>query len=172
MREPTFVAIDPGTEQSAYIVFSCLEEIDEFGTLPNITLERMLRDRCYRGRSMPGLTFDHLAIEMVASYGKPVGEEVFQTVLWIGRFLAAYNGPHTLIKRTAVKMHLCHSLTKVTDGVIRQRLIDLYGGKEKAIGKKAAPGPLYGFKADQWQALAVAWTWYEQREAIATLTKE
>jgi hypothetical protein len=28
--------------------------------------------------------------------------------------------------------------------------------KDRAIGKKKSPGPLYGIKGDQWAALAVA----------------
>lgn len=35
-------------------------------------------------------------------------------------------------------------------------------GKEKAIGKKATPGPLYGVVGDEWAALAVAVTWWDQ----------
>lgn len=46
------------------------------------------------------------------------------------------------------------------------RVADLwYGGKERAIGKKATPGKLYGVSADVWQALAVALTWADVRKA-------
>jgi hypothetical protein len=42
------------------------------------------------------------------------------------------------------------------DANIRQAILDRFGGKEKAIGKKANPGPLYGVKSHLWSALAVA----------------
>jgi hypothetical protein len=45
---------------------------------------------------------------------------------------------------------------------VRASLIDRFGPyKEKAIGKKATPGPLFGIHADEWSALAIAVTWYD-----------
>ena len=45
------------------------------------------------------------------------------------------------------------------DANIRQALIDRYGpGKDRAIGRKLSPGPLYGLSGDCWSALAVAVT--------------
>jgi hypothetical protein len=103
-----------------------------------------------------------IAIEMVASYGKPVGQEVFDTCVLIGRLWQHFKARRpALIFRKDVKMHLCGSIVHVNDGVIRQRLIDLWGGKEKAIGRKASPGPLYGIAKDEWQALALAVTFAE-----------
>jgi len=57
-------------------------------------------------------------------------------------------------------MHICGS-ARAKDQNIRQALIDRYGGKETAIGKKQNPGPLYGIKADEWQALGLAITFLE-----------
>jgi hypothetical protein len=106
-----------------------------------------------------------MAIEMVASYGMPVGREVFDTCVWIGRFVQEWShADHKpepsivrMIYRKEEKMHLCGSV-KAKDSTIRAAIIDRYGGKERAIGKKKAPGPLYGIHADVWQALAVAIT--------------
>jgi len=101
-----------------------------------------------------------LAIEMIASYGMPVGSEIFDTCVWIGRFLQAHARPASvkLVKRHEVKMHLCGSM-RAKDSHIRQRLIDIYGpGKEAAIGRKSSPGPLYGVKGHAWAALAVGVT--------------
>ena len=165
----TYIAIDPGTRQSAFVAFSSPQDIHCFATVDNENLELRLREFCYEWcKPAEKLTgYHHLAIEMVASYGKPVGDEVFQTCLWTGRFIGAFNGPHTLLKRHQIRQHLCHATAGVNDGVIRQRLIDMYGGKEAAIGRKATPGTLYGFKGDEWQALAVAVTWWEKQQAEA-----
>jgi len=55
---------------------------------------------------------------------------------------------------------------RAKDANIRQALIDRYGpGKDKAIGQKKTPGPLYGFKSHEWAALAVAVTWMDQQGA-------
>lgn len=105
-----------------------------------------------------------LAIEMVQSFGMAVGEEVFETVLWTGRFVQAWtengNPEATRVYRKDVKLHLCGS-TRAKDANIRQALIDRYGGKDAAIGNKAKPGPLYGIKADLWSALAIGVTWLD-----------
>lgn len=148
------LAIDPGTTESAWC-----ELVD--GKPVNTskeTNEEVLRQlRTLQTAPLIGVP---LCIEMVASYGMPVGREVFETVVWIGRFYeawAARGGEVRLIYRKDVKMHLCHS-TRANDASIRQALIDKFGGKEKAIGRKATPGPLYGIHGDGWSALAIALT--------------
>lgn len=105
------------------------------------------------------------AIEMIASYGMPVGREVFETCLWIGRFQQAWFDKFKklpkLIYRQQVKLHLCGS-PKAKDGNVRQALIDLFpatgGGKVPQIGTKKQPGPLYGVSSHAWPALGVAVT--------------
>jgi hypothetical protein len=107
-----------------------------------------------------------MAIEMIASYGMPVGAEVFDTCVWIGRFTQAWPAATVPIFRKDVKMHLCGQ-TKAKDKNVRQALIDRFGpGKDKAIGKKAKPGPLYGYSGDLWAALAVAVTYYDSVSRI------
>jgi hypothetical protein len=101
---------------------------------------------------------DKMVVEMIASYGMPVGQEVFDTCVWIGRFIEACPGPHQLISRKDVKLHLCGT-HRAKDTNVYHALLDLYGGgRAVAVGTKKAPGPLYGFKADCWSALAVAIT--------------
>ena len=104
---------------------------------------------------------DLMALEMIASYGMPVGKEVFETCLWIGRFQEAWlhrGGRVRLIYRRDVKLFHCQD-SRAKDANIRAALIDRYGpSKEIAIGVKAKQGPLYGIKADEWSALAVALT--------------
>jgi hypothetical protein len=104
-----------------------------------------------------------LAIEMVASYGMPVGREVFETCVWIGRFQESWRDglrrvPEDvrLIYRRDVKLHLCGN-SRAKDANIRQALIDKLG----PVGTKAAPGPLYGVKSHAWAAVAVAVTAFD-----------
>lgn len=154
-------AIDPGNEQSAFVVYTpgAPFPLARFGMHTNETLLLQLREW---GLACKGA---HLAIEMIASYGMPVGREVFDTCVWIGRFIEAWRGddpkhenPHTRVYRRDVKMHLCGN-NSAKDGNIRQALIDRFGpGKDKAIGKKKSPGPLFKVAGDVWAALAVAVT--------------
>lgn len=153
------IAIDPGPEQSAWVHY-VNGTVYEAAIEPNDELLKRLWDA--RGDEQSMLP----VIEMIASYGMPVGREVFETCLWIGRFMEAAGGAE-LVYRKDVKMHLCGT-PRAKDSNIRQRLIDIYGpGKERAIGTKRAPGPLYGFKADMWQALAVAVTYDDTRKQAA-----
>lgn len=148
------LAIDPGNEQSAYVLFVDGVVLEK-GIVPNAQMLDILTDPEVSAE-------DECAIEMVASFGMAVGKEVFETVYWIGRFAerweASAGRPAHRVYRMAVKMHLCHA-ANAKDGNIRAALIDRFGpGKEKAIGKKATPGPLFGVSADVWSALAIAVT--------------
>lgn len=104
-----------------------------------------------------------LAVEMIASYGMPVGREVFETCLWIGRFMQAWHSPEAvrLVYRRDVKLHLCGT-AKAKDSNVRQALLDLFprtgGGATPQVGTKAKPGPLYGVSTHAWPALGVAIT--------------
>lgn len=157
------LAIDPGNEQSAYtLIDQATRRPIEFGKVPN-------RDLLYEleGLTLPGEDPDewvpHVAIEMVASYGMPVGAEVFETCVWIGRFQEriAVRGPVgtrvDLVKRNPVKIHHCQS-SKAKDSNITQALVDrfAYGQPNRGKGTKAAPGWFHGFAADIWQAYALA----------------
>ncbi|MBA2741479.1 MAG: hypothetical protein H0U46_05655 [Actinobacteria bacterium] len=153
------IAIDPGPARSAYVLYEYdLRVVTAHGILPNDTLARGIVGR-ERGHAC--------AIEMIASYGMAVGAEVFETVYWIGRFAERWYRETGLaadrLVRRDVKMHLCGN-NAAKDGNLRAVLIDRFGpGKVTAIGTKRAPGPLYGVRADEWQALALAVTWAETR---------
>lgn len=139
------IGIDPGPLQSAIVVVgrdgNVLESLKDRN---DMILAKL---RAYVG--------ERVAIEMVQSFGMPVGAEVFETVFWIGRFAEVVSDTVVRINRGEVKTHHCRS-SKANDSHIRQALVDRYGGKDAAIGRKANPGPLYGVKGDCWQALAVA----------------
>lgn len=148
------LAIDPGNERSAFVILEDGTDVVMKGIEDNHELVKIL----------PINHADAYVIEMIASYGMPVGREVFDTCVWIGRFvqaLAEAERPSGLIYRREVKMHLCGN-TKAKDSNIRASLLDRFGpGKQKAVGTKKAPGPLYGVKADVWAALALAVTWFD-----------
>jgi hypothetical protein len=155
------LAIDPGCERSAWVLWNGVR-VRSHGISENEDVLGML----YEG--MAAFTADALVIEEIASYGMPVGREVFQTVRWCGRFeQEAIDDQWTSINymlRRDVKLHLCGQ-PRAKDTNVRQALIDRFGGKGTAIGKKASPGPLYGLKADEWQALALAVTFYDRHQS-------
>lgn len=144
----TILAIDPGSSQSAWLKFDGARP-GKFGITSNDVLVRALRT---------GGLPDVVVIEKVESYGMAVGAEVFDTVLWAGRFAeAAHRVPVVMLPRRAVKLALCGD-SRAKDANIRQALIDRFGG-QAAIGRKATPGPLYGISRDVWSALAIAVTY-------------
>ena len=150
------IAIDPGPENSAYVVMVD-GEIEQFGIVPSLQLVDMLAN------AQPGQL---AVIEMIASYGMPVGAEVFNTCVFIGRMIEAAHRNTELMYRCEVKMYLCGT-NRAKDSNVRQALIDRYGpGKEKAIGLKVSPGPLYGVSKDVWAALGVAVTWTDNNGGV------
>lgn len=154
------LAIDPGTTKSAWVYM-----VGDYVIGHDINSnEEMMA-------AIPGLVDDdaHLVIEQITSFGMPVGKEVFETVFWSGRFAQLWEhcgGSWSRMPRKEVCLHICGS-ARAKDQNIRQALIDLYGGKEAAIGKKKNPGPLYGIKADEWQALGLAITFLELHKEAA-----
>lgn len=106
------------------------------------------------------LNYSHLAIEMVASYGMAVGKTVFDTCVFIGRFIEIANNRHipfTQIYRLEEKMNICHD-SRAKDANIRQALIDRFGN----VGTKKNPGFFYGFKKDIWASFAVGCTYIDK----------
>lgn len=144
------LAVDPGPTRSAWVLLADDGRVMEHEHEHNANVRGVI-DNYANLRDVA------VAIEMIASYGMPVGAEVFQTCVEIGRFvqMCEYAERVHFVKRIEVKSHLCHS-GKAKDSNIRQAIIDRYGGKDRAIGLKKTPGPLYGVKADVWAALAVA----------------
>ena len=145
------LAIDPGDIQSAYVLWNN-DKIEDKGILSN----DKIRKKLYNIKNDTDIIF---AIEMIASYGMPVGKSIFETCVWIGRFIEIWGRQVELVYRQSAKMNLCH-FTKAKDSNVRQALIDRFPptgeGKCSQIGTKKKPGPLYGVTEDIWSALAVA----------------
>ncbi len=148
-------AIDPGPLESAWCQLDTETDLIDTFKEPNI----LVRERLVVARSQG----DKIVIEMVKSYNQRVGQEVFETCVWIGRFLEAaekildptvgWGNPNniTLIGRKEYVVHHCLS-TKGADQAVRAAMIERFG----APGTKKNPGGTYGVKADEWQALGLA----------------
>ena len=141
-------AIDPGTTETGYIILG--EEIMDMGKRENVHVENLLFSK--RVQAM----HPHVVVEMVKSYGMPVGDTTFRTVWWLGRFALACDQMgyyYHEVTRNEVKNYLCHS-SRASDSNIRQALIDRYEPDLEA--RKRPKGFLKGVSKDMWSALAVA----------------
>ena len=153
------LAIDPGNIESGYAVIRMPDfELLDFGKVKNEELLYYIEEKFIYDHSI-----DAIAIEMVASYGMAVGNSVFDTCVWIGRFVQALaNDGVDYVYRKDEKMCLCGSM-KAKDSNIRQALIDRYAKHDFKNGKgvKKNPDTFYGVSKDVWQAIAVGVTYYE-----------
>lgn len=148
------LAIDPGNVESAFVIYDTTDSsLKMFGKKPNdvvmVLIDGILTQKLA----------DAMIVEQVACMGMAVGESVFETVFWSGRFVERWGRTWDRVKRHQVKMHLCNSM-RAKDGNIRQALIDRFGEP----GTKKAQGKTYGISGDVWAALAVAVTWSDQHE--------
>ena len=153
------LAIDPGTTHSGFAVINTNDcRPIEVGKVPNDVLRARL-SRGSDGSRFHSCGIDVVAIEMISSYGMAVGREVFETVVWVGRYLELAGAQGRLVYRRDVKQHLCGT-SKAKDANIIQALIDRFASGQPNHGKgtKTAPGFFYGFRADIWQAMALAVT--------------
>lgn len=156
MKMETIFAIDPGNKESGYAFISMPDfQLLDFGKVDN---QSLLQDIPFIATQA-----DSFAIEMVASYGMPVGKDVFETCVWIGRFIQNAGIEHHFVYRKDEKLCLCGSL-KAKDSNIRQALIDRYAKFDFKNGKgtKKNPDTFYGVSKDVWQAIAVGVTHYER----------
>lgn len=157
MKNGIVYAIDPGSVESAYVRLDYDYKIYDFGKVQNEDLLNLL--------STKNVDYE-LVIEMIASYGMPVGKDVFDTCVWIGRFWQASNAAEkSYIFRSEEKMNLCHSM-KAKDANVRQALIDRFAKHDfkNGRGTKTDRDTFYGFKADIWAAMAVGVTYIDKQK--------
>jgi hypothetical protein len=148
------LGIDPGHIQTAWIRWHIPDnEPMDFGITEN---EKFLSEDLpiIQDRTVKDITI--CAIEMIQSFGMPVGKEIFETVFFIGRLWECITTEKYLAYRKNIKLHFCETL-RAKDGNIRQALIDRFG----TPGTKKNPGKLYGVSKDIWSALAVAIYWHD-----------
>ena len=150
--------VDPGTFKSGAILWnSSVPKAEYLGDIPNEYLCDLLV-------SKPA---DLVVLELITSYGIPIGKETMQALLMIGRIQEACrinSQPCVLVTRQDVRIHLCGT-AKSGDPNVRKAITDRYGCWEHGKtgkGTKANPGPLYPVTGHMMSALAVAVTAIER----------
>lgn len=147
------MAIDPGNTQSGYVFLRDGKPLMH-GIVANKELLRGI-DQFFRADPD---NEKRVACEIMYPRGMPMSGESMETLIWSGRFIErcadGWNKTVQRVNRHHVKLHLCGSAA-AKDGNVRQAIIDRFGGKEFAIGRKAQKGPLYGVSSHVWAALAV-----------------
>lgn len=160
------IAIDPGLKESGIVAWDGVD-IRYHAIVDNecvsAHLDELLGDVPFGDCPVS------IAIEMVGHYGTgmPAGKDVFDTCIWIGRFVEFLHIRFptvkvALIKRATVKTHICGQ-ANAKDGNVRQALIDRLGEP----GTKKNPGATYGISSHKWQALALAVYAYDTWQALA-----
>lgn len=149
-----YLGIDPGDVETAFVLWNGKDILDK-GKLKNENFLIKLSEILCNYSVI-------VSIEMIASYGMPVGETVFETCVWIGRYIQKcedFDQKSNKVYRLKIKNHLCHS-SKANDSNVIQALIDRFGDTHKhgkySKGTKKNPGFFYEFSKDIWQAFAVA----------------
>jgi len=148
------IAIDPGLEKSGAIIWDIDNPTSEQkhsifysnGQLENEQVFKCIIEHC---------TDETLvAIEWISSMGNVVGQDVFETILWIGQFVhfcKTVKLDCRLIPRMTIKYHHTGSRT-AKDSNIAAAVREKWGEK----GTKKNPGFFYGVVSHAWQAAAVA----------------
>ena len=162
-------AIDPGNEQSAWCIMNDKYELLDFGKQPNREVMSILIGRLTDTETAVSL-IDNVALERVASYGMPVGREVFETCEWIGRFAqeAEKKAKVSYIYRRDEKLYICYD-SKAKDSNIRAALIERFAKHDfkNGRGTKKDPDYFYGVKADVWASIAIATTFLDMQKENA-----
>lgn len=154
------LAIDPGPTHSAWVRI-------ESG-IPVASNWRENQSVLFDVEAMSDMLQGHLVIEKVMNYGMTVGESVFETVFWTGRFAEAWGSSFTRITRGEVKDAMCHD-RKATKANVNQAIRDRFD-IHNPVGTKKSQGPLYEFQhagpkganPHRWDALAVGLTYLIQ----------
>lgn len=150
MHAVSVLAIDPGTHQSGFAKYVKDGGVLASGVIPNAEILDLIVKT----------DADLLAIERIVNYGMAVGQETFDTCVWIGRMVQCWPNPEEvmLIQRGSVKKYVCGT-GKAKDPQVRTGLIQMIGEP----GTKKAPGPTYGVTSHAWAALGVAVTALHER---------
>jgi hypothetical protein len=188
------VGIDPGTEHSGMVVFDDIYKkvLLSVDVENNKLLDFLHGDStCLAdGTFFNVLSIDDFFIETIEAMGLMVGKSTFETCIWIGRYIEAYEhitGKKSVrVSRGDEKTVICGASTfknpetgkrkSVGDTQIRAALIERFpatgGGACPQVGTKASPGPLYGVSGHCWQALSVVITGLEIQNSVSTIKEK
>lgn len=175
MNDVEIFAIDPGNVKSAYVILQVSKDYDlknakivEFDKNDNEKVKEKLKAWVSKTCTGEEKTQYKLVIERIESFGMIVGNTVFETCEWIGRFTEAGDPIGAeYVYRHEEKVTLCND-SRANDTNVRHALIDMYAKFDFTRGKgtKNNPDTLYGFRADVWMALAVATTYMFQKKLL------
>lgn len=166
MQIDGIIGIDPGNIYTGFAVIDGNFKPLEFGKVENKELIGWFE---MNRNWLPKTVY----IEKVASYGMSVGQTVFDTCEWIGRYTQFFEERGFKVKFVRRKEYVtefCGS-SRAKDANVTQYLIDRFAPNTPNHGKgsKKEPGFFYGFKADIWQAYAVS-VWGEENERRSSIT--
>jgi len=149
MKMKKILAIDPGSNLSAYVVYDGTK-IHKHGIIENLKLEKLIEN----------LKIDFVLVEMFQNYGTKAnaGASVFNACRWIGRFektsLTKGVGFLLVFRKTIVSHHC--GLATANDSKVREAILKKY-----PKGTKKKPLVTYGLIKDEWQAFALASFYFE-----------
>lgn len=162
MSDRYILAIDPGNEQSAFVLCDPDLKPVVFGKNENELMYVLMIDAISLILRSPERKLQ-IVIEDIENHGMPVGRTTFDTLKWIGRLMERFKDLDVaFIYRSQEKMTICHH-PRANDATIKQALIDRFAPNTPNYGKgsKKNPGWFHGFRADVWQAYAVAVTYHD-----------
>lgn len=158
---PLILAIDPGPETHGAVVY----DTDDRRVLWAVKAARTgdISDIC-RGQELSAVLIERPAAMGPMGAGK-VGHML--DTAWAGGSLArewqGYGFPvHTMTRREVLRGLGVLSGSGSSDSRVRAACIADHGG-DGAVGRKSAPGPLYGVTSHAWQALGLVLAWLETR---------
>ena len=171
-----YLTVDPGTTQSAYcgmredysLITAAKVDNDKLMQLINLGGYDALVIECMEART--------LNVKKLKPGERPlppqkIGDETYETCIWIGRFMEAAIRRNMVVYRVGRSEErkrlipskknglepLPEPVPKSVDAQIRLSLIRRFAKHDKVTGKgkKASPDVFYGFKTDMWNAFAV-----------------
>lgn len=147
---PAILAIDPGTDRSAWLVLDG-QEVRERGIDDNGEVLRVLRHDA-------GVGWQVVIERVEPRYGLRIGWETVSTIEWVGRFTeAAHPLTVALVARSDVLRHLSVAPGGNADSGVRMAMLDRWGG----VAACRKGGPLAGLRTHLWQALGAGVAWRE-----------